>query len=90
MDQEQLRRDLQRLDDEIAAAQPGDEKSTALLQKLRDDIRALLAHSGEPPSPHYQTVSETLKDSVYHFDASHPQLAKTMASVIDSLALLNL
>lgn len=90
MDQEQLRRDLERLDQEIAEAQPGDEKSTSMLRKLREDIRTLLAHPGESPPQHYHTIGETLKDGVYHFDASHPQLAKTMASVIDSLALLNL
>ncbi|MEO8200555.1 MAG: DUF4404 family protein [Gemmatimonadota bacterium] len=90
MSQEQLHRDLERLDREIAEARPGDEKSTALLRKLREDIRAALAQGDAASSAQYQSIGDSLRDSVYHFDASHPQLAKTMASVIDSLALLNL
>ncbi len=90
MDQERLRRDLERLDLEIADAGPSDEKRTALLQKLRDDIRGLLADPDSATGTRYDSVRASLEDSVYHFDASHPKLAKTMAEVIDTLALFNL
>jgi hypothetical protein len=90
MDQERLRRDLERLDEEIAQAGPSDERRTALLQKLRDDIRDLLDHPDTASSTRYDSVRASLEDSVYHFDASHPKLAKTMTEVIDTLVLFNL
>ena len=89
MAHEQLRQDLERLHHELLHAETTDDAANEALQKLRSDIKSLLADEAIS-LPHYQSLGDTLKDGVYRFDASHPQLAKTMAQVIDSLALLNL
>jgi len=90
VDQHRLRKDLERLQEELAQTSATDERSGAALAKLRQDIQTLL-NQREPVEAHqYQSIGDQLRDTVYHFDASHPQLASTMAQVIDSLALFNL
>ena len=85
MNRQELHRELERLHREITNSDSSDPR----LQKLKADLEALLQRE-EPESSHYGDLGDQLKDGIYHFDASHPQLAKTMASVIDSLALFNL
>jgi len=85
MNRQELHRELERLHRELAQADPSDPK----LRKLQADIESLLKRE-DSESGLYGELGEQLKDGIYHFDASHPQLAKTMAQVIDSLALLNL
>lgn len=85
MTRQELHRELERLQRELAQTDSSDPR----LQKLQAAIEALLK-SEDSESGRYGDLGEQLKDGIYHFDASHPQLAKTMAQVIDSLALLNL
>jgi hypothetical protein len=85
MDRELLHKELARLHKQLTQTDSADPK----LKKLQADIQALL-ESEDSESGKYGDIGEQLKDSIYHFDASHPQLAKTMAQVIDSLALFNL
>ena len=62
-----------------------------LLQHLAEDIRAIV--ETEPPSPPaggYHPLRHRLAEGVKAFEASHPQLSKTLANVIDTLALYNL
>lgn len=85
MDRRQLHKELERLHIELTETGSNDPR----LQKLKADIDALLK-SEKQESSSYGDLGDQLKDSIYHFDASHPQLARTMAQVIDSLALFNL
>ena len=85
MNRQELHRELERLQRELAQTDSSDPR----LQKLQTAIEALLK-SEDSESGRYGDLGDQLKDGIYHFDASHPQLAKTMAQVIDSLALLNL
>ena len=85
MNKQELHRELERLHRQLGESDTNDPR----LRKLQADIDALLKRE-DAESTHYGDLGDQLKDSIYHFDASHPQLAKTMASVIDSLALFNL
>jgi ABC-type transporter Mla subunit MlaD len=85
MNRQELHRELERLHREISDADSKDPR----LGKLKADLESLLGR-GDAASSHYGDLGDQLKDGIYHFDASHPQLAKTMAQVIDSLALFNL
>ena len=85
MNRQELHRELERLQGELAQTDSSDPR----LNKLKADIKALL-ESEESENASYGDLGDQLKDNVYHFEASHPKLAQTMASVIDSLALFNL
>jgi len=91
MDQDQLHRRLAQLHAELLAAQPVDAESRARLQQLAQDIRAVLDAKPKPASTEpYQAMRPKLKEAVTTFEASHPQLSKTIENVIDTLALYNL
>jgi hypothetical protein len=85
MNRQELHRELERLHRELTQTDSTDPR----LRKLQADIDGLLK-SEEAEAGKYGDLGDQLKDGIYHFDASHPQLAKTMAQVIDSLALFNL
>jgi len=85
MNREELHQELERLHRELAQTDSTDPR----LRKLQADIDGLLK-SEEVEAGKYGDLGDQLKDGIYHFDASYPQLAKTMAQVIDSLALFNL
>lgn len=85
MNRQELHQELERLHRAINETDSSDPR----LAKLKADLEALLKRE-DAESSHYGAFGDQLKDGIYHFDASHPQLAKTMAQVIDSLALFNL
>ena len=80
---QRLRKHLMDLHSELLAAQSVTPEDRELLQQLAADIRAIV--EGEP-TPLRQRLAEGVKA----FEASHPQLSKTLANVIDTLALYNL
>lgn len=88
MDRHQLHRELDRLHQELEDVDNLDPEGRDKLRKIQADIRDLLDH--ERPAERYGDLGNQLRDSVYHFDASHPVLARRLAQVIDSLALFNL
>jgi hypothetical protein len=50
-----------------------------------EDIRELLAKSGESPETPHGSLSERLSNATLQFEESHPTLATTLARVIDAL-----
>jgi hypothetical protein len=84
---------LRELQDQLAAhsLEPADRE---LLLRLADDVRAHAnAASGRAAAAtaaESQDLQRRLSDSVASFEASYPQLSKTLASVIDTLALYNI
>lgn len=91
MDQDQLHRLLAQLHGELLAARPIDTESRDRLQRLAQDIRAVLDAKPKPASVEpYHAVRSSLQDAVTTFEASHPQLSKTIEQVIETLALYNL
>ncbi len=84
MEKAQLRETLERLHAELNRTESVDETSRLLLRKLQLDIEELLESRSGP------SVRKRLQDGVHHFEASHPALARTIADVLDSLALVGL
>jgi hypothetical protein len=90
MSQPHLHELLTELHAELLAARSVDPKDRDLLRHLADDIRALVdkkprAGQGEPGE-----LRQRLAEAVSRFEASHPDLAKTLANAIDTLAFYNL
>jgi hypothetical protein len=85
MKDEEFRKILEQLHAELASTDPIDAAMRERLRVLQGDIREALAKA-TPPG----TLRARLEDSVVHFEAYHPTLARRLAAVIDTLALYGL
>ena len=91
MNQRNLHELLTELHDQLLAARSLDPKDRDLLRHLADDIRAVTKGSpGSAPPERSGELRQRLTDAVRAFEASHPQVSKTLATVIDTLALYNI
>jgi Domain of unknown function (DUF4404) len=89
MAQRDLHQLLTELHEQLLAAPalgPGDRD---LLHHVEEDIRALAAGT-RPTEARAREMQSRVADSIAAFEASYPQLSKTLASVIDTLALYNI
>ena len=86
MEQEQLHERLKQLHAELRKVSAVDEESRALLQKLEDDIQAVLAIDPIEHPRRYRRFGEGLRESIERLEASHPDLALTMGQLADMLA----
>jgi hypothetical protein len=90
MEQEQLHERLTKLHAELQQVGAVDAESRALLQKIEDDILALLkAKEDERPS-RYKGFGEGLRAGIERLEASHPDLALTMGQLADMLAKMGI
>jgi hypothetical protein len=79
------------LHEALTSAKDVDPATREQLQRLAAEIRPIVdAGPSESLSQQYGPLRERLTDSVTEFEASHPQLAKTVANLLDALALYNL
>jgi hypothetical protein len=84
-----LREILMELHHELMAVKMVTPQDRDLLRKLASDIRAITSDATTTPK-RYQELRQRLSDGVTAFEVSHPQMSKTLASVIDTLALYNI
>ncbi len=85
MSQDDLRRTLEHLHAELGRAGGLDAATRERLTALQADVRrALERNPGDSP------LRERLEDAIVEFEASHPELARRLAAVIDTLAFYNL
>lgn len=87
MDDNDSRKLLQQLHDEINNLQMVDENSSDLLRDIDGDIRTLLERSGEHSMPVHPTVIGRLEDAVDQFEVTHPELTALISKVLDSLSI---
>ena len=85
MDKEKFGQDLENLDTEIRNIQQLDDDSRDKLSKLASDIQQILKHEGDASSEHHNNLTESLKDSIRHFEVSHPRLTAVMSNLINTL-----
>jgi hypothetical protein len=78
---------LQQLHDEINNLKAVDDNNTELLRDIDGDIRTLLEHSGEHPMPVHPTIIGRMEDAVDQFEATHPELTALISKVLDSLSI---
>jgi signal transduction histidine kinase len=88
MSQEDLRRALEQMHAELGRAGALDDATRERLEALQADVgHALDRSSGESLQ---ERLRERLEDAIVEFEASHPELARRLATVIDTLAFYNL
>jgi ElaB/YqjD/DUF883 family membrane-anchored ribosome-binding protein len=67
-----------------------DANTNLLLHKLHEDIEVLLDLTGESSEEQHQEVRSGLKDSIEHFEESHPSFTATANRVLDMLVSIGL
>lgn len=82
MPREDLKRQLDRLHAELAAAPELDDETRSLLEAVADDIERTLEDRHDEP----HTVRERVEDATVRFEAQHPRFARVLTEVTDALA----
>jgi hypothetical protein len=85
MSQEDLRRALEQLHAELGRTGALEHSTRERLEALQSDVRHALDRS-----PEDTPLRARLEDAIVEFEASHPELARRLATVIDTLAFYNL
>jgi hypothetical protein len=86
MEEQELRKLLEQLHNEIEQTQSVDEKGRDLLQDLGSDIRELLARSGQDNLEARPSVLKRMEDSVSYLEVTHPTLTNTLSKILESLS----
>jgi hypothetical protein len=86
MDDQELRKLIERLHAEIENTRTIDKKGQDLLVQLEADIRELLGRTkGDIENVHPSTI-QRLQDGLGHFEATHPALTMLLSEILDSLS----
>lgn len=86
MDDEELRRKLEQLHDDIANVDHVDEKGRVILRDIDGHIRELLARpdmSGVQPKP---GLSPGLENAIRYFEVTHPTLTEALSELLAALS----
>ncbi len=86
MDKNELHDLLNQLHEEISNTKEVDEKGLALLRDLEADITALLERSDETLEPVHPTIFKTMKETIIHFEVTHPTLTEQVAKISEILS----
>jgi len=86
MTDENLRKLLEQLHDELERAESMDEKGDELLRHLNADIENLLKRSGKGRELSDESVLERLEDAIDHFEVTHPTLTTTLSEMMRILS----
>src|SRR5689334_9954337 len=88
MDQERIRKPLEKLQNELASAVAEEHHET--LARLQAETQSLLERADRPPSAEHRSFRERLGEALPDFEASHPRLTAAMNEVIDALNRMGL
>ncbi len=83
-----IRRMLTQLHDELERTQTLDENEQAMMRHLMNDIREMLARTEHQKNPSYQlnnTFMDQLEESVETLEVSHPTLSSLIRKALDTL-----
>ena len=86
MDENELRKLLEQLHQEIEEANTVDDKGRELLQELQGDIRDLLERSKQANVQPAPIMSQRLEDSISHLELTHPTLTATLSQLLAVLS----
>lgn len=86
MADEELRRKLEQLHDEIENVDQVDERGRALLRDVDDHIRELLRRSEPPSLPTKPGLRGGLEDAIRHFEVTHPNLTTALSDLLTALS----
>lgn len=82
---ENLKKSLAQLHEELKKAKSIDSQSEKILLDLMDDIHSLIGRSESKEAEKHNLLAR-LKESAQKFEISHPELAKSIEIVINSLS----
>ncbi len=86
MDDEELRRKLEQLHDDIANVNHVDERGRAMLRDIDGHIRELLDQpdtTGVKPKP---ALDRGLENAIRHFEVTHPALTEALSDLLTALS----
>jgi hypothetical protein len=86
MPDENLRKILEQLHDELERTESVDETGDELLRHLNDDIRSLLERSGRAEIQADDSVLERWQNAVDHFEVTHPALTTLLSEMMTILS----
>ena len=86
MSDENLRKLLEQLHDELDRTESVDEKGDELLRHLNTDIRNLLKRSGKGRGPADESMLERVQAGIDHFEVSHPTLTAMLSEMMTILS----
>jgi hypothetical protein len=89
-DRERLRAVLQQLGEELERARTADEATREKLEALADEVRALLDEGPQVSPEAHRTFGSRLTEELAQLEGSHPDLAYTVAQVIETLSGLGI
>lgn len=84
MDRKVFLNKLAVLQEELQEDEAFDDDARQKLADVRADIDQMLDEEQEDPDR--DTFAERLQDAVYQFEASHPQIAKSINNVLNTLS----
>jgi hypothetical protein len=86
MKKKHLNKTIKELHTELKKTEAADGHVRGHIERLLIEIDMLREEPGEIPLHRYQQFLERLKESVQHFEASHPSLTLAVERVIDALS----
>jgi hypothetical protein len=84
---QQLQSTLLQLHSELAQIDPDDPRVRTLLEGAVAEIQSVL---GQPATSRDASLIDRLKESAKNFEDTHPTLANTIGSVVDSLSQMGI
>ena len=86
MDNNELRKLLNQLHDQINITESVDEKSSEVLRDLDGDIRALLERSEADPLQLHPSIVHRMEGALNNFETTHPDLTMLISRLLESLS----
>ena len=86
MDDEELRRKLEQLHDEIEQVDHVDEKGRALLRDVDGHIRDLLARSEQAGLQPRPGMTRGIENAIRYFEVTHPTLTAALSDLLTALS----
>lgn len=86
MSDENLRKLLEQLHDELERTESVDEKGDELLRHLNADIDNLLKRSGKGKRPANESMLERLQETIDYFEVTHPTLTTMLSEMMTILS----
>lgn len=86
MDDEELRRKLEQVHDDIANIDHVDEKGRLILRDVDGHIRELLARGDTTAGEPRPNLDRGLENAIRHFEVTHPVLTEALSDLLTALS----
>ncbi len=86
MADDELRRKLEELHDQIEQTDQVDDKGRALLRDVDGHVQELLARSEQAAIKPKPALNRGLEDAIRHFEVTHPTLTEALSDLLTALS----